>query len=190
MRRLFVTLAIALLLAGCGSKKHWHATDISGSMPELSFHMQKAPEGTAVTEDDYRGKIVLLYFGYTHCPDVCPTTLADLADVIKRMDSGQEKVRVLFVSVDPNRDTLKVLGPYARSFGTQFDGLRGTDNEIADLARRYRVAYSVKTKPEYTVMHTSSVYVFDTGGKARLVLTDTRDTAGLADDITRIANGE
>ncbi|NIK89727.1 protein SCO1/2 [Rhizomicrobium palustre] len=164
-------------------------SDVSGAVPDLSFSMQRASDGAMVTGESYRGKVVLVYFGYTHCPDVCPTTLSDLADALSKLGPEAAKVRVLFVSVDPERDTLELLKGYARSFGPQVDGLRGTENEIADTARRYRVAYSVKKKPEYTVMHTSAVYVFDQNGKARLVTTDTRDPAGIAADLKEIVAG-
>ena len=178
-----------LLLAACSPKKPWHATDITGAMPELRFQMQRASDGEVVTAENYRGRAVLLYFGYTNCPDVCPTTLANLSDVLKRLGHDADKVRVLFVSVDPNRDTLDVLKPYTQSFGPQVDGLLGSANEIASLTRRYRVAYSVKTKPDYSVMHTSAVFVFDDTGKARLVATDTNNTAGLAEDFKRVIDG-
>jgi len=190
MRALITTIAVLLLLAGCSPKKPWHATDISGSMPDLQFHMQRASDGADVTEENYRGRAVLLYFGYTHCPDVCPTTLANISDVLKQLGRESEKVRVLFVSVDPNRDTLDILKPYARSFGPETDGLRGNANELAALARRYRVGYSVRTKPDYAVMHTSAVFFFDDKGRAKLVATDTTDTAGLADDLKRIVNSD
>ncbi len=186
MRAVITTLIALLILAACSPKKPWHATDIAGSMPELRFQMQRASDGAMVTAEHYRGRAVLIYFGYTHCPDVCPTTLANLSDVLKRLGRDAEKIRVLFVSVDPNRDTLDILKPYAQPFGAQVDGLRGSPNEIAALARRYRVAYSVNTKPDYTVMHTSAVFVFDAEGKARLVATDTPDTAGLAEDLKRV----
>jgi len=186
----FMALGALLFVAACSPKQPWHATDISGSMPELSFRMQRASDGAEVTAENYRGRAVLVYFGYTNCPDVCPTTLANLSDVVKRLGTDADRVRVLFVSVDPNRDTLEVLRPYAHSFGPGFDGLRGSDNEIASLARRYRVAYSVKTKPTYSVMHTSAVFIFDDEGKARLVATDTTDTAGLAEDLKRVVEGQ
>jgi protein SCO1/2 len=98
-------------------------------------------------------------------------------------------VRVLFVTVDPNRDTLDVLKPFVQAFGYQVDGLRGSDNQLAALARRYRVAYSVKTKPTYEVMHTTAVFVFDEKGRARLVTLDTNNTAGMAEDLKRIIDG-
>jgi len=183
-------LAALILLAGCGPDKPWHATNITGSMPQLAFAMTRASDSTSVTAKDYKGRVVLLYFGYTRCPDVCPATLANLSDVLHRLGRDADKVRVLFVTVDPNRDTLDVLKPYTQSFGQQVDGLRGTDNQLAALARRYRVAYSVTTAPEYQVMHSSAVFAFDEKGNARLVTMDTNDTAGLTADLKRIINGD
>jgi len=188
MRKLLALLAL-VLVAGC-SDKPWHATNITGSMPALEFSMMRASDENAVDAADYRGHVVLLYFGYTHCPDVCPTTLANLSDVLAKLGQDADKVRVLFVSVDPNRDSLPVLKQYTRAFAPQIDGLRGTPNQLADLARRYRVAYTVKTSPEYTVTHTSAVFVFDAKGRARLVTLDTNDTEGLTEDLQRIIAGE
>jgi protein SCO1 len=174
-----------LALAGC-SDKPWHATNITGSMPRLEFSMVRASDATAVKAEEYRGRVVVLYFGYTHCPDVCPATLANLSDVLARLGPEAEKVRVLFVTVDPARDSLPVLKRYAQAFAPQMDGLRGTPNQLADVARRYRVAYSVKTAPEYVVTHTSAVFIFDEKGRARLVTLDTNDTGGLAEDVKRL----
>jgi protein SCO1 len=183
-------LAVMVLLSGCGpSGAPWHATDITGAMPKLEFSMNRASDGAAVTGRDYRGRVTLVYFGYTNCPDICPMTLANLADVLKRLGPNANKVRVLFVTVDPNRDTLPVLKAYAAAFAPQVDGLRGTDNALAALARRYRVAYSVKTEPVYEVMHTSAVFIFDATGRARLVTLSTEDTAGLAEDVKRLIDG-
>src|ERR1700750_1445471 len=153
-----------LLLAGCG-RSPFHMTDISGAMPRLDFRMTRVldrprPRETAsspaekkkkpVTGADYRGKVVALYFGYTNCPDVCPTTLSDLTRMLEQVKSPD--VRVLFVSVDPGRDTPASLAHYAAAFSSQMDGLRGGDEALANLARRYRVAYSVEAGPPYTVM--------------------------------------
>ena len=186
----FTVAAALLALAACGPQKPWHATNVTGSMPDLKFAMVRASDGLAVNADEYRGRVVLLYFGYTNCPDVCPTTLANLSDVLKRLGRDAEKVRVLFVTVDPDRDTLDVLKQFAHAFGPQVDGLRGSKNQIADVARRYRVGYSVKTKPDYVVTHTSAVFVFDDKGSARLVITDTSDTAAVTEDVKRVALGE
>lgn len=177
---------VLLVLAGCGRGQPWHATDITGAMPRLEFAMTRANDGVPVSAADYRGRVVLLYFGYTNCPDICPTTLANLADMLQKLGADADKVRVLFVTVDPNRDTLPVMKKYVAAFAPQIDGLRGTDNALADLARRYRVAYSVQTQPTYAVMHSSAVFFFDPTGRARLVTLTTDDTAGLAQDVKRL----
>ena len=182
----FLTLTLVVLLAGCGPETPWHATDITGAMPALAFAMNRASDGAGVTAADYRGRVTILYFGYTNCPDICPATLANLADVLGRLGSDADKVRVLFVTVDPNRDTLPVLKKYAAAFAPQVDGLRGSDNALANLARRYRIAYSVKSQPKYEVMHSSAVFIFDRDGRARLVTLSTDDTAGLAEDLKRL----
>jgi len=163
-------------------------TDVSGAMPRLAFHLTRATDGAAVTGADYRGKVVLLYFGYTNCPDVCPTTLTNLADMLSKVNSPD--VRVLFVSVDPARDTPLLLLHYAAAFSPQIAGLRGSDNELADVTRRYRVAYSVNPGPPYTVMHSNAVFFFDRQGRARLVTTDTSNTAAMAQDVKRLLGQE
>jgi protein SCO1/2 len=181
---LFAFLLVAL--AGCGPDKPWHATDIAGAMPRLDFVMNRANDGAAVTGTDYRGRVTILYFGYTNCPDICPLTLANLSDMLRQLGRDADRVRVLFVTVDPNRDTLPILKKYVAAFAPQIDGLRGSDNALADLARRYRVAYSVKTEPKYEVMHSSAVFFFDAAGRARLVTLSTDDTAGLTEDVKRL----
>ena len=178
-----LALVCALILAGC-SKPGWHLTDISGGMPKLDFHM--SADGKPVTAADFRGKVVALYFGYTHCPDVCPATLANLADMLGKVRSPD--VRVLFVTVDPERDTDQVMADYAKAFSSQVVGLRGSANALADLARTYRVAYEVKKGPPYEVTHSNAVFFFDRDGRARLVTTDTGDTAQMAEDVKRLLN--
>lgn len=181
--RLAALLLLALMMAGC-SKPAWHMTDITGAMPRLSFDMTE--NGRHVTAEDFRGDVVALYFGYTHCPDICPTTLANLVDVAGKVKA--KSFRILFVTVDPDRDTDQVLSDYAKAFSNQVVGLRGSANALADLARRYRVAYTVTKGPPYQVMHSNAVFFFDRDGRARLVTTDTTDTSAIADDIKRLLN--
>jgi protein SCO1 len=176
-----LALFLALMLAGC-SKPGWHMTDITHGMPQLSFRMSQNDH--PVTAEDFRGKVVALYFGYTHCPDVCPATLANLADMAAKVHSPN--LAVLFVTVDPDRDTDQVLSDYAKAFSSQVVGLRGSANQLADLARRYRVAYTVDKGPPYQVMHSNAVFFFDKDGHARLVTTDTSDIAGMAEDVKRL----
>jgi protein SCO1/2 len=181
--RLTALFFALLLLAGCG-KPNFHMTDISGAMPRLDFRMTRATDGKPVTGADYRGKLVVLYFGYTNCPDVCPATLANLADMLGKVKSPD--VRVLFVGVDPTRDTPNALKKYTAAFSSQMDGLTGSDNALANFARAYRVAYSVNPGPPYTVMHSNAVFFFDRDGRARLVTTDTADTSAMAEDVRRL----
>jgi protein SCO1/2 len=181
----------ALFLAGCGNEHApWHSTNIDGAMPALEFQMMRVNDGKLVTGKDYRGKVVLLYFGYTHCPDVCPTTLSNINLILE--DLGKRKasdIRVLFVTVDPNRDTPAILKSYVAAFAPQIDGLRGTPNQLAIMARRYRVAYNVilphDDKP-YTVYHSNGVFMFDRTGRVRLVTMNTDNTKGVASDLNRL----
>jgi protein SCO1/2 len=188
-----LAFAVTLLLAACGrGEVRPGASEITGVMPDLSFQMTRASDGATVTADSYRGKAVLLYFGYTHCPDVCPTTLANLATVLGKLGPRAKDVRVLFVSVDPARDTLPILKAYVNTFAPQIDGLRGTDDQIAALARQYRVLYAITPDPSGQnpkVMHSDSTFFFDRNGHARLVETDTRDTRTIQADIERLLSG-
>jgi protein SCO1/2 len=172
-----------LALLGC-SKPTFHMTDISGAMPRLDFRM--TAEGKPVTAQDFRGKVVALYFGYTHCPDVCPATMANLTDMLAK--AGSQDVRILFVTVDPERDTDAVMADYAKAFTPQAVGLRGTPNALANLARTYRVAYEVKKGSPYEVIHSNAVFFFDRDGRARLVTTDTSYAAAMAEDVKRLLN--
>jgi protein SCO1/2 len=177
-RRLISTggaLIGALALEACAKTTHWSAgDDVTGVFPSLSFTLTRATDGKIVTEADYRGRVPLLYFGYTFCPDVCPTTLLNVAQVLKRLGPSADQVRVLFVTVDPNRDTLPILKDYGAEFSPEVDSLRPTPDQLAGLARRYRAAYSVspgdKDHP-YAVTHSSAIYVFDKRGNARVLFT-------------------
>lgn len=185
-----LALSCGLALGGCRSRAAWHATDVSGAVPALQLSMTRTQDGKTVSAADYRGKVVLLYFGYTYCPDVCPLTLSNVGRVLKKLGPSADRVRVLFVTVDPNRDTPTVLNQYAAAFGPEVDALRGDPNQLASLARRYRVAYSVDphgANGAYEVTHSSGIYVFDRDGKARLLIsslsTGTPDIDGTASDL-------
>ena len=177
----------AALIGGCQRGDDRSAIDISGNSPALEFAMTRASDGRRVTEADYRGRIVMLYFGYTFCPDVCPTTLTNVADILKRLGPDAERVRLLFVTVDPDRDTLPVLADYVKNFAPQIDGLRGDSDQLASLARRYRVVYSVTPatgRRPYEVTHGSAIYVFDATGAARLLIPSLGSTAGDVAGVT------
>lgn len=183
-------LLLAGLLAGCGhSASHWGLRDITGLMPPLDFSLTEASDGASVHGKNFRGHVVLLYFGYTHCPDVCPTTLSRLGRAVAALGPQAEQVRVLFVSVDPARDTLAQLKTYAAAFGPQIVGLRGSQDEIKALTKRYRVSYGYG-KPDarggYEVSHSSAVYVFDRKGEVRLLADSTAEAAVITGDLRRL----
>lgn len=155
--------------------------------------MVRASDGKEVSQTDYRGQIVMLYLGYTFCPDVCPTTLANVAEITKRLCAAAAHVTFLFVTVDSNRDTLPVLADYVRNFGPRIIGLRGSADQLASLARRYRLVYSVTPESKdhpYEVTHSSAIYVFDGTGAARLLIptlaAGSPDNAGVAADLKRL----
>lgn len=187
---IYASCAAALPLTACHPKSNWHEQDISGDLPALAFNMTDAATDKPVTAADFRGKVALLYFGYTQCPDFCPTTLTNLAAVLHNLGSHANQVRILFVTVDPNRDSLATLKTYVSLFAPQMVGLRGTPDELAALARRYRVAFSVAPAENgrpYTVTHSSIVYVFDQNGNVRLLVdsmaTQKPDIAGTTADL-------
>jgi protein SCO1/2 len=185
-------LAAALItLAGCGNSQHWGLKNITNLMPDLRFTLTDQ-SGKTVHARDYRGKVLMLYFGYTHCPDVCPTTLATLAQALKALGKDADAVRVLFVSVDPARDTSEVLKDYVQAFGPQFVGLSGDEATLRKLARRYRVTFALDkpdAKGDYTVSHSSAVFVFDQQGRVRLLGRGSDTPAAIAGDLTRLMAG-
>lgn len=185
MSRLSVLLTFLLSLAACAPARG-PVTDIRGAMPDLAFAMTRANDDKPVEARGYRGKVVVLYFGYTNCPDACPTTLSDLTTVLHRLGPKANDVRVLFVTVDPNRDSLATLKAYVNAFAPQIDGLRGSEDAIARLARRYRITYSVTPDSPghpYTVMHSDSVFFFDRDGHVRYVATSVADAKMITEDV-------
>ncbi|MFC3650018.1 SCO family protein [Dyella humi] len=171
-----IALTAGMLLAACQQHDEaapWQLTDISGHMPDLSFRLTD-DQGKTVTATDYSGKVTLLYFGYTHCPDVCPLTLAHLHVVMQRLGKLADGARILFVSVDPARDTPEALHAYVTAFDPHAIGLTGTPADIEALTKRYRAAFSRepdKSGGSYDVSHSSGIYIFDTSGHARLLAT-------------------
>ena len=138
---LAATTCAAVLLAGCThSSEPWQLTNVTGHLPDLEFRLT-GDDGRPVNGDTFKGRTSLVYFGYTHCPDVCPETMARLMQVLGKLGPDAQKVRILFITVDPARDTPKALHDYVGAFDAQHaEGLTGTDWQIESLAKRYRVA--------------------------------------------------
>jgi protein SCO1 len=176
-------------LAGCvGSDPHYTLKSIRGLVSPLEFQMTDQ-DGQPVTAADYRHDLVVLYFGYTDCPDECPTTLTMLANALHTLGPQASQVRVLFVTVDPNRDTTAVLKRYVSNFGPEFVGLRPDQDELIALSKRYRISYHYE-KPDkegnYEVDHSSAIFVFDRGGRARLLALSDNTSQQVASDLHRL----
>ncbi|MGH7049873.1 MAG: SCO family protein [Acetobacteraceae bacterium] len=183
-------LGPTLLLAECG--KNWKL-DHQGiaakkNLPPLQFTLTDADTGKTVTAAGFRGKIVMLYFGYTNCPNVCPLTLGDSVRMFHIIGRRAGEIRFLLVTVDPQRDTIPILRKYTSLFGSpNLIGLRGGETELHEVASRYHAGYSVHPSPDpakYTVTHTAAVYVFNRQRKPEFII------AGMASphpDLKRIA---
>lgn len=183
-------LIAAGALAGCSQRAEpWQLTNVTGHLPDLDFKLT-ADDGRPVTGASFKGRTTLVYFGYTHCPDVCPETMGRLMQVLGKLGADAQKVRILFVTVDPARDTPQALRAYVGAFDAQHaEGLTGTDGQIESLAKRYRVAYQMEKRDprgDYEVTHSSAVYVFDSHGHARLLATDHDTPDTIAQDLRRI----
>jgi len=189
MKRLL--LAACLALAGCHHDLSPQDVNIQGLVPDLAFNMTEADNGKPVSAPDFAGKTVLLYFGYTNCPDVCPATLYNIDRIFRAMGPADAaKTVVLFVTVDPDRDTPPVLTQYTQLFGPNIIGLRGNEDQLFALARRYRVVFSVSKTPSYQVTHSSAVYVFDASAKPQFIIagldTTAPDILGIAADLKSV----
>ena len=177
MKRVLLAAALAVgFLAGCdrlgggAPKPSFKAVDITGAEYARELSLPDA-DGKMRTLADFKGKVTLVFFGYTQCPDVCPTTLAELAAVKRDLGKDGDRVQGVFVSVDPQRDTAEILKAYMASFDPGFVALRGTPEQIQATAREFKVFYAQvpgKTEGSYTVDHTAGTYVFDAQGKVRL----------------------
>jgi len=145
-------------------------------------------EGRARTLADYRGRVVVLFFGFVHCPDVCPAELFRLALVMKRLGSAAAHVQVLFVTLDPARDTRQVLKEYVSAFDARFVGLTGSDPQINRAAARFYVEYArVPTGADYTIDHSTSTFVLDAAGRLRLVAAAGAAVDDYAHDLALLA---
>jgi len=182
-----IAVFLAVLLAGCEPTSPGAAfqlTDITGAPFGHGFKLTDH-NGQARTLEDFRGKVVTVFFGFTHCPDVCPTTLAEMAQVMQELGPDAKRVQVLFVTVDPERDTPQVLKQYVPSFNATFLGLTGDADAIARTAKEFKVFYQKQPLPDggYSVDHSAGTYIFDPQGRLRLFASYGRGAGPLLHDI-------
>ena len=186
--KLISVLLLALLLQACNQPLNWHATDVTGMMPDLEFTLTGA-DGNLVDASTFKGKPVLVFFGFTSCPDVCPTTLTQLSMILKKLGSQADDIQVTLVSVDPGRDTPEVMQRYTASFGPWLTGLTGSEQALSTFRKAYGVYAAMESSNEkgtYNVMHSAAIFAFDAKGRARLLISDVNDSDAVVSDIRQL----
>lgn len=190
--RTSAVLLAALALAACDAQApKFRSTDITGADYGKSLALTDH-HGKPRRLEDFRGKAVVLFFGFAQCPDVCPTTLADMAQVMRELGPLAERVQVLFVTVDPERDTEEALAKYVPAFDPRFLGLRGDLEATRAAAGEFKVYFEKRpgaTPGAYTVDHSAQTYVLDPQGRLRLFVRHSRIAQDLAPDLRTLLQG-
>lgn len=192
LRVAVLALMVGASLWGCdraagpaAPKASFHSVDITGAEYARTLELPDA-DGKMRSLGEFKGKVVVVFFGYTQCPDVCPTTMAELAQVRRSLGADGARLQGVFVTIDPQRDTGAVLKAYVDNFGAGFVGLRGSDEQLKQAAREFKVFYAKapgKTESTYTMDHTAGAYVFDPQGRIRLFSRYGAGPKALEDDI-------
>jgi len=192
-RRLIGVALLPLVLAACApsGKPQFKAVDITGADYAKDFALPDA-DGRTRRIADFQGQVVVVFFGFTQCPDVCPTTLVELAAVRKALGADGQKVRGVFITVDPERDTPPVLKAYTENFGADFVALRGSADETRAVAKAFKVFYAKvpgKTDGSYSLDHTAGSYIFDAQGRIRLFTRYGSGAEALKHDLQLLLQG-
>ena len=188
--RIILFFSLAWVLVACDSKPAFKNVDITGSKAFGTNFGLIDVDGKLRTLADYQGKAVVMFFGYTHCPDVCPTTLIEMQEAMRLLGPQAAKVQVIFVTLDPERDTSEVLKLYVPAFNPSFIGLRPANEEALNrLTKEFKIYY--KRVPglspnTYTIDHTAGSYVFDPKGQLRLYIKHGQGPEVLAQDLKTI----
>jgi protein SCO1/2 len=181
-----IICSLALAVAGCDSGPKFKSADITGAeygkTLELTDHTGKVRR-----LEDFRGKAVVLFFGFTQCPDVCPTTMIEVANQLKKLGPDAERVQVLFVTLDPERDTQELLAKYVTAFDPRFLGLRGDLPATQRAAKEFKIFFEKrKVGDSYSIDHSGQSYVLDPAGRLRLLVRPDRLEPDLGDDLRTI----
>lgn len=189
--RKWLFFGLLLTLAACNAAPNvtnFIGTDITGAEFGKPLALTNH-HGKLTSINDFKGKVVIMFFGYTHCPDVCPTTMSDLRQTMKLLGKDADQVQVLFITVDPDRDTQEVLAQFVPSFDKRFIGLRGSLQEVAENMGSYKIfASKVMSSGDshYTIDHSAGLYVFDKKGTARIYMSYGQKPADIAHDIKQL----
>jgi protein SCO1/2 len=192
LRRVVAILAAGLVIAVTAAAitvNRASQSDAARQLPQVGGHFAlSTPDGRRVTDESFRGKWMLVYFGYTSCPDVCPTTLSSMAQALEKLGPLADKVQPVFITVDPVRDTAQIVGEYVKDFDPRFVGLVGSPQEIAAAAHDFHVYYVVRQlgNNEYVIDHSSFIYVLDPNGAFVRLLTGDLPGHQLADALRKL----
>ena len=194
-RRTAVAAVTALMFAGLaacsGEKPAFKGIDITGAEYARRLDLPDTG-GKPRTLADFKGKVVVVFFGYAQCPDVCPTTLAEIAEVKQKLGPDGDKVQALLVTVDPERDTPEVLAAYVAHFGRDFVALRGTPEQTTAAAKEFKVFFAKvpgKSAASYTMDHTAGSFIFDPQGRVRLFVRQGGGAEAMAQDVKLLLAG-
>lgn len=181
---------LGLTLLGCTPKASFTNVDITGSTAFGRDFSLLDPDGKTRTLEDFRGKVVVMFFGYTQCPDVCPTTLTEMEQAMNLLGPQSNQVQVLFVTVDPQRDTAAILKQYVPAFDPRFLGLRPADDAALDkVTKDFKIYYKKvpgSSPGSYTIDHTAGSYAFDRNGQLRLFIKHAQGPQTLAQDLKEL----
>ena len=183
-------VALLMILVACSPKPEFKNIDITGSTAFGKDFSLLDPDGKVRTLADFNGKVVLMFFGYTQCPDVCPTTLTEMQQVMTLLGPQADKVQVLFVTVDPARDTDAILKQYVPAFDPRFLGLRPADDAALEkVTKDFKIYYKKvpgNSPGSYTIDHTAGSYAFDPEGRLRLYIKHAQGPETLAHDLKEL----
>ncbi|MBY0453435.1 MAG: SCO family protein [Burkholderiaceae bacterium] len=186
-----LSISASALLTGCSkSGPSFHAVDITGSEYARDFRLSDH-NGQMRSLQDFRGKVVAMFFGFTQCPDVCPTAMQELAEAKRLLGPDAERLQGIFITLDPERDQAEMLKAYMGNFDPSFLALRPTPQELPALAKDFKIYYKKvdgKTPTSYTLDHSAGSYLYDTNGKLRLYARHASGAKALADDVRTLLN--
>lgn len=184
--RFIIYVVLILIFIGCDTEKQWRLHEVTGHLPDMQFSLM-SDTGQAVTEQTYQGYQVMMFFGFTNCLSECPTTMARLAKILQRLGKDANRTRILFVTLAPGRDTPEILHRYLAAFDpAHMIGLTGNEGDIEALTKRYRAAFRPGASDADDIAHSTIVYVFDSQGHARLLVTPDDAIETVVNDLRRL----
>ncbi|MDR1661344.1 MAG: SCO family protein [Azoarcus sp.] len=186
LRALLILGPLTLACGGCGNSPRFHNTDISGANYGQDFALLD-PDGKIRRLADFRGKAVMVFFGFIHCPDICPTTLGRAAEARRLLGADGKRLQIVFITLDPERDSPEILREYTAAFGADILGLRAAPEKTQETAKAFRIYYrKTPTGSSYTIDHSAISYLYDPEGRLRLAISHQSAPETVAADVATL----